>query len=52
METNYNKLADIYCKILGCTQYYRIYFVPAKYKLVHFTRVRNRFNLVATIQLG
>jgi hypothetical protein len=52
MEINYDKLADIYWKILGYTQYYRICFVPAKYKLVYFIRIWNRFNLVATIQLG
>jgi hypothetical protein len=51
-ETNCNKLADIHRKILGYTQHYRIRFAPAKYKLVHFIRAQNRFNLVATIQLG
>jgi hypothetical protein len=51
-ETNYNKLTDTHQKILGYTQRYRIRFVSAKYELVHFTRVQNRFNLVATIQLG
>jgi hypothetical protein len=51
-ETNCNKLTDMHRRILRYTQYYSIHFAPAKYKLVHFTRAQNRFNLAATIQLG
>jgi hypothetical protein len=52
IKANYSKLVEAYRKILEYTQYYGIHFILAKYKLIHFIKTRNKFNLVAIIRLN